>query len=145
MGSSCCPDGVREVGGLRADLVGKLHLCVTCTHAAVGFLAAGPHSQPTDGGAAAFLVWAYEVSPGEVALLTQAEVERRGLPHASGAWEDAEDEWTAAVKAAHPARGSGSHDEYGVAMRMVGHRHSKGELVALVNWLLVRIKQAKEA
>ena len=51
-------------------------------------------------------------------------------------WEDTDDEWTEAIKDAHPAR-SESHDEYGVAMRMVGHRHSKGELVALVNWLLV--------
>lgn len=59
---------------------------------------------------------------------------------ASETWEDTPDEWTAAIKAAHPGHGSESHDEYGVAMRMVGHRHSKGELVALVNWLLVRIK-----
>ena len=59
-------------------------------------------------------------------------------------WEDVRDGWTDAIKAAHPAHGSGSHDEYGTAMQMVGHRHSKGELVALVNWLLVRIKQAKE-
>jgi len=59
-------------------------------------------------------------------------------------WRDVPDEWTEAIKAAHPARDSESHDEYGVAMQMVGHRQSKGELVALVNWLLVRIKQAKE-
>jgi hypothetical protein len=52
-------------------------------------------------------------------------------------WEDVDDEWTEQIKAAHPTR-SGSHDEYGIAMRMVGHRHSKGELVALVNWLLVQ-------
>lgn len=52
-------------------------------------------------------------------------------------WEDVDDEWTLAIKAAHPAR-SGSHDAYAMAMRMVGHRYSKGELVALVNWLLVR-------
>jgi len=55
-------------------------------------------------------------------------------------WEDTDDEWTEAIKAAHPAR-SESHDEYGVAMQMVGHRHSKGELVALVNWLLVLLKR----
>jgi hypothetical protein len=52
------------------------------------------------------------------------------------AWEDVADEWTDAIKAAFPTR-SGSHDEYGVAMQMVGHRHSKDELIALVNWLLV--------
>jgi len=43
-----------------------------------------------------------------------------------------------ANKAAHPTR-SGSHDEYGTAMQMVGHRHGKFELVALVHWLLVLI------
>jgi hypothetical protein len=51
-------------------------------------------------------------------------------------WEDVDDEWTEAIDAAHPTR-SGSHDAYGTAMRMVGHRHSKGQLVSLVNWLLV--------
>lgn len=86
--------------------------------------------------AVAFPVWAYEVAPGEVALLTKAEVERRGLPSASDSWKDAPDEWTDAISSAHPTR-SGSHDEYRVAMKMVGHRHSKGELVELVNWLLM--------
>ena len=52
-------------------------------------------------------------------------------------WEDTPDEWTDAIKAAFPTR-SGSHDQYGIAMQMVSHRHSKSELVALVNWLLVR-------
>jgi hypothetical protein len=50
-------------------------------------------------------------------------------------WKDVEDEWSDAIRAAHPSR-SGSHSEYATAMRMVGNRHSKGELVALVNWLL---------
>ena len=54
----------------------------------------------------------------------------------ANSWEDVKDEWTNAIKLSHPAR-SESHEEYGVAMQMVGHRHSKGELVALVNWLLV--------
>ena len=59
-------------------------------------------------------------------------------------WEDRPDEWTEAIQAAHPAR-SESHDEYGTAMRMVGNRHGKHELVALVNWLLVsKHKVAKE-
>lgn len=54
-------------------------------------------------------------------------------------WEDIDDEWTEAIKEAHPTR-SDSHEEYATAMRMVGHRHSKHELVSLVNWLLVRLK-----
>ncbi len=54
-------------------------------------------------------------------------------------WQDAEDQWSKEICDAHPTR-SGSHDEYRMAMQMVGHRHSKGELVALVNWLLVRLK-----
>ena len=58
-------------------------------------------------------------------------------------WEDVRDQWSDAITAAHPTR-SGSHDEYGVAMQMVGHRHSKGALVALVNWLLVRLKAAED-
>jgi hypothetical protein len=52
-------------------------------------------------------------------------------------WEDVDDEWTEAIKASHPTRG-GSHEDYATAMRMVGHRHSKGQLVALVCWLLSR-------
>ena len=52
-------------------------------------------------------------------------------------WDDIEDEWADQIREAFPTR-SGSHDHYAEAMRMVGHRHSKGELVALVNWLLVR-------
>ena len=56
-------------------------------------------------------------------------------------WDDRPDEWTEAVKAAFPTR-SGSHDEYALAMKMVGSRNGKGELVALVNWLLVRLSRA---
>lgn len=56
-------------------------------------------------------------------------------------WDDRPDEWTEAVKAAFPTR-SGSHDEYALAMKMVGSRNAKGELVALVNWLLVRLSRA---
>lgn len=66
---------------------------------------------------------------------------RREAAEASMHWEDVDDEWAAAIKAAHPTR-SGSHDEYETAMKMVGHRHSKGELVSLVNWLLVRLRGA---
>lgn len=42
------------------------------------------------------------------------------------------------IEAAFPTR-SGRHDLYQEAMRLVGARITKGELVALVNWLLVRI------
>lgn len=58
-------------------------------------------------------------------------------------WEDIKDEWSRAISAAHPTR-SGSHDEYRVALQMVGNRHSKGELVDLVNWLLVELRKARE-
>ena len=56
-------------------------------------------------------------------------------------WVDTRDEWSARVNDAHPAR-SGSHDEYGTAMQMISHRHSKQALVDLVNWLLVELKNA---
>lgn len=58
-------------------------------------------------------------------------------------WEDTADDWTIPIKAAHPTR-SGSHDTWAVAMKMVGHRHSKYELVALVNWLLVETQNARK-
>ena len=103
-----------------------------------------------------FLAWCYEVAPGQMALLTQAEVERRGLRTGKeiqdriGAlteelrqardWEDVADGWTEAIKEAHPTR-IGSHKAWSEAMKMVGHRHSKGELVALVNWLLLRLQR----
>jgi hypothetical protein len=53
-------------------------------------------------------------------------------------WDDVEDEWTAEITSAHPTR-SGAHDEYQTALKMVGNRHSKGELVNLVTWLLIRL------
>jgi hypothetical protein len=53
-----------------------------------------------------------------------------------GKWEDANDEWSERIQAAHPSR-SGSHEQYADAMRMVGNRHSKHGLIALVNWLLL--------
>ena len=62
----------------------------------------------------------------------------RGLKPLLPEWGDKPDEWTESIHAAHPTR-SGSHDEYGVAMQMVGNRHSKAALVLLVNWLLVRL------
>jgi hypothetical protein len=55
-------------------------------------------------------------------------------------WDDKPDEWTPEIEEAFPTR-SGSHEAYATAMRMVGSRRSKGALVALVNWLLVRIER----
>lgn len=40
------------------------------------------------------------------------------------------------IKAAHPTR-TGRHDIYAEAMRLVGERHLKADLVELVNWLLL--------
>lgn len=62
-------------------------------------------------------------------------------------WEDAEDKNTpedAEISAAFPTR-SNDHETYGEAMRLVGARYSKGALVALVNWLLRRVKVADTA
>jgi hypothetical protein len=55
-------------------------------------------------------------------------------------WDDKPDEWTPEIEKAFPTR-SESHEEYATAMRMVGNRRSKGALVALVNWLLVRLER----
>jgi hypothetical protein len=63
---------------------------------------------------------------------------------AGGTWEEKRDEWDKEIRAAFPTR-SGSHDEYGVAMRMVGNRHDKASLIALVNWLLVKCRDAGAA
>ncbi len=49
----------------------------------------------------------------------------------------------AAIAAAFPTR-SGRHDLYAEALRLVGARHSKGGLVALVNWLLLEREAFKE-
>jgi len=68
----------------------------------------------------------------DILIARLAELER---------WDDVADEWTAEIRAAFPAR-SESHDEYAMAMQMVGNQHSKHELVALVNWLLVRDRVA---
>lgn len=60
------------------------------------------------------------------------------------AWEDKEGDWTPCIVADHPAR-SGAYDTYDTAMKLVGNRHSKGALVALVNHLLLKIERAKKA
>lgn len=54
---------------------------------------------------------------------------------AAAPWGDKDDEWTARIDAAHPVL-TGDSATYDLAMQMVGHRHSKGALVKLVNWLL---------
>lgn len=46
-----------------------------------------------------------------------------------------------AINAAFPTR-SGRHDLYAEAMRLVGERHTKSDLVALVTWLLLRVEEA---
>lgn len=48
-----------------------------------------------------------------------------------------------AIKAAFPTR-SGKHEIYAEAMRLVGAKHSKNALVALVNWLLVERSADRE-
>jgi len=67
----------------------------------------------------------------------------RSRPVVEPTWEDRVDRWSEAIKAAFPTR-SGSHEQYGQAMEMIHNRHSKGELVALINYLLVEIKKGKE-
>ena len=52
-------------------------------------------------------------------------------------WEDGPQPEDEAIHAAHPTR-SGNHEAYAEAMRLVGSRHSKGSLIALVTWLLLR-------
>ena len=52
-------------------------------------------------------------------------------------WGDAPLPEDPEINAAHPLR-SGNHARYQEAMRLVGACHSKGRLVALVNWLLAR-------
>lgn len=54
-----------------------------------------------------------------------------------------EDEHSTAIHEAYPTS-SGSHDEFALAMKMVGNRFDKGALVALVNWLLLRLKRQSE-
>lgn len=46
-----------------------------------------------------------------------------------------------AIAAAHPLK-TGRHDLYETALRLVGERHEKGDLVELVTWLLLRIEEA---
>lgn len=49
-----------------------------------------------------------------------------------------------AIAAAHPLQ-TRRFDLHNEAMRLVGERHAKGDLVDLVNWLLLRIEEKKLA
>lgn len=53
-------------------------------------------------------------------------------------WQNREDEWSEAISAAHPVNSDRpwKHKCFETAMEMVGNRHGKYELVALVSWLL---------
>ncbi len=71
--------------------------------------------------------------------VAQAKRDRSDYPRID-AWKDQDDKplpEDEEIRAAFPTY-SGRHDTYAQAMRLVGARHSKGGLVALVNWLLVR-------
>ena len=57
-------------------------------------------------------------------------------------WSDRDDELTEAIDALHPCE-TGDHKTYTKAMELIGNRHSKGSLVCLVNYFLVREKQHK--
>lgn len=58
--------------------------------------------------------------------------------------EDKLDEYSGAIRAAHPIRTS-NHKRYQQALVMVGNRHSKAALVELVNWLLMRAEEAERS
>lgn len=58
-------------------------------------------------------------------------------------WDNKPTPEDALIQEAFPTR-SGSHEQYAEAMRLVGARHSKGALVALVNWLLLRRGRAEQ-
>lgn len=65
---------------------------------------------------------------------------------APDAWKDADDKPLPEdddIANAFPTE-SGRHNTYQDALRLVGARYSKGGLVALVNWLLVRSEMRRE-
>ena len=59
-------------------------------------------------------------------------------------WGDQKDEYTPAIKAAHPTR-TKRFEIWDRALAMIGKRHGKYELVDLTNWLLVRAEDAEAA
>lgn len=58
--------------------------------------------------------------------------------------EEVEDQWTAAIEAAHPANDGADDSQVNTALEMVSHRHRKWSLVALVNWLLLEQKKTQQ-
>lgn len=68
---------------------------------------------------------------------SRAEAAEAKLEGFLGPWDcDKPDEYSDRIDDAFPTR-SDSHNEYALAMELVGNRNSKGALVALVNWLLL--------
>jgi hypothetical protein len=59
-------------------------------------------------------------------------------------WKDRPDEWTDDILAVHPVNSTDPerHNRFTLAMKMVGNRHGKYELVGLVHWLLTRLDEA---
>ena len=72
-----------------------------------------------------------------VALLSEIEGLKAERANAKP-WQDRKDEWSEAISAAHPVNSDlpWRHECFETAMEMVGNRHGKYELVALVSWLL---------
>lgn len=58
-------------------------------------------------------------------------------------WMDRDDDLTCAIEESHPVS-SGRHDLYARAFKLVGNRHSKEALVALVNHLLLEAEEARQ-
>lgn len=88
-----------------------------------------------------FLAWLARVMELEEAIASLEEKLR------TYEWESKRDKplpEDALIDAAFPTR-SERHDLYAQAMRLVGARYSKAGLVALVNWLLLRLDVAEEA
>lgn len=65
----------------------------------------------------------------------------RHQPEVSEKWEDNNDKYSDDIAEVHPATCENpDHETYEKAVQMVSNRHSKYELVDLVNWLLVKDK-----
>jgi len=62
------------------------------------------------------------------------------MPQQFNAWGDKPLPEDAEITAAHPMN-SGRHDLYIEALRLVGASHSKGALVKLVTWLLLKAEK----
>lgn len=73
---------------------------------------------------------------------TEAEAED-DLPGEEEEWADRPTPDDEAIQAVFPTR-SNRHDLYREAQRLVGPRHGKFALLAMVNWLLHRIEQAEQ-